>query len=54
MPAVMERKHERGRMYGKDYLKGELARLPAPGSWLIHWLRWEKGFWLLILTARQI
>ena len=37
-----------------DHLKGELARLPAPGTWLIHWRRGEKGFWLLILTARQI
>ena len=25
-----------------DHLKGELAKLPAPGIWRIHWLRWEK------------
>ena len=41
-----------------DHLKGELAKLPAPGIWRIHWLRWEKGFWLLILnrspSSRQL
>ena len=30
-----------------DHLKGELARLPAPGTWLIHWRDGKKDLSVL-------
>ena len=58
MQAVMEKKHERERMYGKIMMcgsfKGGVGKTASSWNLAYSWPRWEKGFWLLILTTRQI